>query len=69
MEIDESLLLFGDDIFIGNGIFVKNPKIKDVKALSKDSKISGFKIYENYINILCLEPVDIADILWIDNNI
>lgn len=72
-DIDESLLLFGDDIYVEEiNMYIRNPRIKDIRKLSETSilsktlKISGFKIYDNYINLLCLEPADVADILWVD---
>ena len=62
MEIDRSRLLFGEDVPISGNIFVKNPTIGELRKL-------GFAKYARYMTLLCLEPVDVADILYVDNGI
>jgi hypothetical protein len=60
--MDNLKLLYGDSVKVFDELYIKNPKLVEIKNL-------GFEKYNEYINLLCLMPEDIADILLFDMEI
>ena len=60
--MDRLDLLYGDNLIINEKLVIKHPKLIDIKKL-------GYEKYNNYINLLSMTPIDIADVLWFENNI
>ena len=60
--INESSLIFGEDIKIIKHLSIKNAKLSEIREF-------GLDLYEKYINVICLIPYDIAYSLWADKKI
>jgi hypothetical protein len=55
-KFDKLELYYGSDYQLLDGLYVKHPKVKDIRMLGKDK-------YEYYVYLLTMTQYDIADIL------
>jgi hypothetical protein len=57
--MDSLDLLYGDGLKVFENLEIKHPTLLTIKQM-------GYQKYAKYISCMCINPIDIADILWIE---